>query len=55
MNNYNNGLFANFIQLLFLQDRGTKFKLHNCVISNLLCTKYEVPQIHFDTLTECFV
>ena len=48
MNNYDNRGFANFIYLLFPQDRGIKLKLHNCVISNLLCTKYKVPKIRFD-------
>ena len=43
--NYNNGLFSSGISLLFLQSRGIKLKMHSCVISDLLCTKYEAPKL----------
>ena len=46
--NYNDGVFPNIISLLFLWSRGSKLKMHNCVISYLLCAKYEAPKISFD-------
>ena len=38
-------VFSNVISPLYLQSRGIKLKIHNCVISNLLCTKYEAPKL----------
>ena len=40
--------FSNIISLLFLRNRGIKFKIHDCVVSDLLCTKHEAPKICFD-------